>query len=182
VIVIPGINPEPWKVGPASAIRTGGGKLAASIAPDPGLQVYQEALKEEFRLLGVPLLAPNYHLRFWWWRQLETYRGPKRMVTRNAVDQTNLQKAAEDAMQPSKEGRNRSQFDGIITNDRYCVFSGGTIMEQSKTAEPLIVIEILSGFGDPDTVLPAEITDLAADAIEKALSANKSTHEYMEIP
>lgn len=144
VVALAGITPEPWRVGQASAVRRGP-KLGAMIAGDPALVNFQEAVREELRELKVPLLTPYYHLRFWWWRELAVYEGKKRMVTKSRADQTNLQKALEDALQPCKESKYREQFDGIITNDRYCISSGGMIVAQEKGIESLTLIEIVSG-------------------------------------
>jgi len=185
VIALVDINPEPWRVGEASAVRRNG-KLGAFISPDPALVNYQEAVRETLREMKVPLLEPAYHLRFWWWREIVTYESASgRMVTKHKVDQTNLQKGTEDALQKCKETKNRSAFDGVITNDTYCMSSGGMIVEQEKGVEPLTLIEIVSGAtygsGEPYP-WPPTITQEGLDLIEFANKANKSTWMSVDVP
>lgn len=172
-----GINPEPWKVGPASVIRAGG-KARAYIAPDPELQgfqsTYQDALAEHPLVRGLkePLLKPPYQIRFFWWRQIVTYQGANRMVTRQRVDQTNLQKACEDALQPQKQTKYRDFFPGIITNDRYCQFSGGLMVEQEKETYPVIAVEIASEINTTGRmVFPLDMMDETAIAVVLAQEA-----------
>lgn len=187
VIALHNINPEPWRVGEASTVRRGPqGKLGAFIAPDPALVNYQEAVREELRNMRVPLLTPNYHLRFWWWREIITYESASgRKVTKNRVDQTNLQKATEDALQKCKETKNKKAFGGVITNDAYCVSSGGMIVEQDKNVKPMILIEIVSGAtygsGQPYP-WPASLTPEGLDIFEVACSTGRSQWMTTDVP
>lgn len=183
VIALPGIIPEPWRVGQASAVRRGG-KLGAMVTGDPALVNFQEAVRDELRALKVPLLAPNYHLRFWWWRELAVYEGKKRMVTKSRADQTNLQKALEDALQPCKESKYREHFDGVITNDRYCLSSGGMIRAQEKGVESLTVIEIVSGADSAEDRMPwgGEMTEAGEDMAAWARREGSSWWMTTDVP
>lgn len=185
VIGIPHVNPEPWRVGPIATSRYGkGGKLGSYVAPDPALATYQEALREVFRQLQVPPLDRGYHLRFWWWRKIEQYRGKTRMVTKNAVDQTNLQKAAEDALQPCKAGDKREAFDGVIDNDRYCLSTGGLIIRQDKEVEtPLIIVEIVSGTDlMSDTLLLRPMTVLVKEVATACFETSEPAYLSTPVP
>jgi hypothetical protein len=160
--VIAGLNPEPWK-----APKQGRNGAYS----DPEFTAYKEALREELGLLhgDTPLLEPPYQLRFFWWREIVTYQGANRMVTKQAVDQSNLQKAAEDCLQPHK----KSGWTGVITNDRYCQFSGGLIVEQAKEVEPIIAIEIASEVTTTGRIVfPLDMMDHTADLVLHAMQTN----------
>ncbi|WGH21948.1 RusA-like resolvase [Rhodococcus phage Trogglehumper] len=173
--VIHGINPEPWKVGPVSTSRAGG-KLTSYVAPDAELAGFQSSVQDVLsqhpllRGLKEPLLKPPYQIRFFWWRQIIQYQGAKRMVTRQRVDQTNMQKACEDALQPQKKTKYREFFPGVIENDRHCQFSGGLIVEQEKDVYPVIAIEIASEISTTgQMVLPLNMMDETANAVVLAM-------------
>lgn len=173
--VVHGINPEPWKVGPVTNSRVNG-KMRPFVAPDKDLEAFQstyrDMLLQQPILAGLkqPLLKPPYQIRFFWWRQIEQYQGAQRMVTRQRVDQTNLQKAAEDALQPQKETKYRDFFPGIIANDRFCQFSGGLVVEQDKDVYPVIAVEIASEITTTgQIVLPLNMMDETANSVVLAM-------------
>lgn len=120
-----GVNPEPWTVGTGSVNRKNGGQYV-SISKDEKLRTYQEAVREELQALGVSQLIPPYHVRFYFSRQL--------IGNAKFCDETNMQKATEDALQ-----------DLLIGNDRDNIYCGGFIVAQHKdmTAdEGWVAIEI----------------------------------------
>lgn len=121
---ITGINPEPWSAGTAYKR----GPHAVGIAKDGKLRAYQDALIDEF-----PVQNPNQTMldkndtkldvSFYFWRQT---------AANGAVaDATNMQKATEDALQ------------GLLySNDRNNHKVSSTIMEQTPTTEPCIMIVV----------------------------------------
>lgn len=166
--VISGLNPIPWKVGPIGSMRRGG-KLVPYVAPDPELKSYQDGLRTWFITNGIPPLDPPYQIRFLFWRKIISYQGKSRMVTKQRADQTNLQKATEDALQPSKS----PEWAGLISNDRECQYSGGLIVEQEKDTEPMVAIEIFSGIPTRDVMyFPRNIMPETAMAV---LDARRNT-------
>lgn len=158
------LNPEPWKVGPAYVVRTGGAPKAR-IAPEPTLQTYQNAVKDELRLQGVELLPGDYSLYFSFSRQLASYSTASGGTsTRNACDATNMQKATEDALQGV-----------LIHNDRDVVRVGSVIVDQGPQVSPFVIIEILFGLTDEDSSkmddVPREYMD---EAIERMIATEKA--------
>lgn len=128
---IPGINPEPWAIGPIST-RTSGGKRIPFVGVNEVLKTYQEALRVEFQNME---LAPHMidvpsELEIFFWRRLDGYEfnsGAKHQ--RHVADTTNLVKGTEDALQ------------GILfPNDRLNLVIRGQIIEQSATTDPGIII------------------------------------------
>lgn len=125
-----GVNPEPWVVPPFSPARVGK-KLIVKAGRDQGLHAYQEAIKDELRSQNAEMLKPPYGLKFWFFHRVEQYRTQSgRTVTTNIPDVTNLQKAAEDALQGL-----------VIDNDRHVIFT------QSARAvameDPYFIIEVI---------------------------------------
>ena len=150
------LNPEPWAVGPAFVVRTGGAPKAR-IGPDHTLQTYQNAVKDELRLQGVTEILPgDYSLHFSFSRQLAKYgTASGRTSTRNAADATNMQKATEDALQGV-----------LIHNDRDVVRVGSVIIDQGPSVTPFVVIEILYGLTDED---PSVLTDAPLELMDEAI-------------
>lgn len=159
-LVVTGINPEPWK-GP----RVGRNGAYS----DSEFTNYKEAMRAalEIEFGDTVLLDPPYQVMFYWWREIVSYKGPSgRMVTKKSVDQTNMQKALEDCMQPHKQ----SNWAGIIKNDSLCQFSGGLIIEQDKEVTPLIAIEIASSIQSTGKiVLPPNMLEQTADLVADAM-------------
>lgn len=125
-----GVNPEPWEVGQAFARRKGG-KLSAGVSPSMKLQAYQSALREEVEQYDLPPAETRpLEVYFWFWRQIEEVRTPTGRISHsNYADSTNLQKAAEDALQ------------GVLyTNDRSNLRVGGEIVSQSQDTKPGLVV------------------------------------------
>lgn len=130
---IPGINPEPWAIGPITSRKMIGGKRGAPfVGPNEGLQTYQNALRVEFQNMELPpvMIDGPSEIEFYFWRRLDSYEfsdGSKHQ--RHIADTTNLIKAAEDALQ------------GILfPNDRLNVVVHGQIVEQSPSTNPGLLI------------------------------------------
>ena len=159
-IIITDINPEPWK--PPRVGRSGA-------YSDPEFTNYKQAMRTALAVeYNEPtLLDPPYQISFWWWREIVTYQNAAgRNITKKKVDQTNLQKALEDCMQPHKD----SGWAGIIKNDSMCQYSGGLIVEQDKGVTPMVAIEIVSGIQSTGKIiLPREMMDQTADLVFEAM-------------
>lgn len=141
--VLHDINPEPWRVGPASVARNRAGKWFARIGPDTQLVAFQNAVKEALEGTAVKLDG-EIELRFYFWRRLDKYTTTRRTSTRHVVDATNMQKATEDALQGV-----------LMDNDREVKSIQSTIVEQSIDTAARIVICIRQWSGlDPSEIPP----------------------------
>jgi hypothetical protein len=121
LIVIQGINPEPWAIGTVNCW----GKGKGSISPNPKVVNYQQAIREELEHQGIQMVnglwAQDLYIMYW----RSTERG-------NHADVTNLNKATEDALQGI-----------LINNDRDNRKVTGEIMEQHNHVEHVgLMIEI----------------------------------------
>lgn len=127
-ITIP-LNAEPWAIGPLG-IGYKGKKPYPTVAPNPQLASFKEAVKEHFEGGTYTLPYAEVEIEFYFWRRLDQYFGPSgRRVTKSAADATNLQKGLEDALQ------------GILFgNDRNVRSVKSVIMDQSRTTEPMILV------------------------------------------
>lgn len=157
------LNPEPWAVGNAYVVRSGG-KLTARVGPNPGLQSYQEAVREE--LADVKMLPPGrYRLDFYFWRQQAQYLdAADRKRQRNQADATNMQKALEDALQ------------GVLfENDRDVAQISSTIVAQGVEVKPCIVIRAALIHDGNGVLLPHYIAQKVNEVREAApkKSSNK---------
>jgi Holliday junction resolvase RusA-like endonuclease len=146
------INPEPWAIGNVGTGRKGG-KIWAYVSPNPQLQSYQSAVKEEMETILVDSIdidfkADEYDLEFFFWRNLSGGA--------NWADSTNLQKATEDALQ------------GVLfDNDRRVRSVASTIVEQDTECEPNVVIRIGRWKGFNDKSIPDHIwNDIRASGHE----------------
>lgn len=161
------LNPEPWKVGPAYVVKNSG-VPKAKIGPDPTLQTYQNAIKDELTMQGVELLPGDYSLYFTFSRNLASYgTSSGKTSTRNAADATNMQKATEDALQGV-----------LIHNDRDVVRVGSVIVDQGPLVSPFVVIEIMYGLTDDDSSkMDDKDPDLMEQAIEGMIAAEQAREE-----
>ena len=129
VYALEGINPEPWAIGKAFAMR---GLARAGIAPNRKLVAFQQAAREALLAeYDPPLLTCPIKMHFFFSRAVEkTSYGDKSAHAMHA-DATNLQKALEDA------------FQGILyKNDNQVIDIHSSIVDQSTTAEPGIAIVV----------------------------------------
>lgn len=128
---IPGINPEPWAIGPVGT-RMNKGKRVAYVGEEAVLKNYQQALRTEFESIQLPpnVINEPSELEIYFWRRLDKYEfdgGAKHQ--RHVADTTNLVKGTEDALQ------------GILfPNDRLNMVIHGHIVEQSPSADPGLII------------------------------------------
>lgn len=97
IFAIP-INPQPWKVPPAAAARSGS-RVFVKFGQDQGGAAFKEALKESIVAQGAFMMDPGYSLDIFTWRRREQYKDKaNRTRTKNRVDATNMQKLIEDAL------------------------------------------------------------------------------------
>lgn len=147
--VLHGINPEPWRVGPASAARNSRGKWFARIAPDAQLVAFQKAVKEILEHVSEQVEG-EIELRFYFWRKLDEYKTETRDSARHIADATNMQKATEDALQGV-----------LMDNDRAVKRVQSTIVEQSTDTTPRIVVCITKWDGlNPHEIPPSVWEDI----------------------
>jgi Holliday junction resolvase RusA-like endonuclease len=129
------LNPVAWKSPTAYAIRRGG-SIRAAMAPAVEVRAYQEALAEMFREQwgDRPTITDPVCLQWKFARRLVSYESATgRTVTKHRQDGTNLQKAAEDALQAS----------GVIKNDVQVHAWSGVIVEQSKdVSDPFVEVAV----------------------------------------
>lgn len=92
------VNPEPWAVGKVGVGRKNG-KTFPTVGPNAKLVSFQQEVREWFEDQKVDMIRGDVELEFFFWRKLDQYQGPKRTVTTNEADATNMQKATEDALQ-----------------------------------------------------------------------------------
>lgn len=162
------LNAEPWKV-PSASIGRARGKLHIEMHKDRGLVAYQEAVKEQMATLypDAPKLEGEVDITFYFWRHLALYQGAKKLVTRNACDATNAQKALEDALQ------------GILyDNDKANVHVESWVMEQGSHVEPLTMIRVRHCDVRPN--MAAKVAELKA-AWPKELAGITNVHDIGEV-
>jgi len=144
------INPEPWAVGTVTPTKGKG----ARISPNPNLQTFQQAVKEELAAQVPFKFGPQegfLKVRFYFWRQTAKYLDTNdRVRQRNIADATNLQKGLEDALQ------------GVLfENDRDVRDIRSVIVEQGTAVKPLIIIgvDLLSHIYHDNTLgeIPTEV-------------------------
>lgn len=141
IIVINGINPEPWTSPTASVIRAGG-KPRPQLHKNARLRNYQEAVQEviapELTTRSELFSDDNLDLQCFFWRQIEQYQtATGRNQSRHAADASNLLKALEDALQGL-----------VFKNDRQVRRAQTTIVKQEKNIEPKIIV-LVTHMGDP---------------------------------
>jgi hypothetical protein len=131
--LVPGINPEPWAIGPITSRKMIGGKRGVPfVGPNETLTTYQQALVAELQALPNPVALINgtSELELFFWRRLDRYEfdsGKKHQ--RHIADTTNLIKGTEDALQGL-----------LFPNDRQNVVVHGHIVEQGPDTNPGLII------------------------------------------
>lgn len=136
------LNPEPWKVGPVNNRHVG---------QDPSLAAYQEGVREQLLKYTPLLLKGSVDLEFWFWHTRVRYQGAKKIVVKNAVDVTNLQKATEDAVQGI-----------LIDNDRNVVNVHSHMVAQGEDIQGAVVVKVSPARPAPIHLLPEEILEQIA--------------------
>lgn len=140
--VITDVNPEPWAIGPLGVTRRNN-KAIPYVGPNQQLVVFKKAVAEALAEFNPTLIDGPVALEFFFWRRMDQYKTAQaRTARKNEADATNLQKALEDALQGI-----------LITNDRNVHSISSTVVEQSLTTIPRIVIKVSTWNGfDPDTI------------------------------
>lgn len=159
------LNGEPWK-SPSPSFGRRGGKNFVQMHKDQGLVAYQKAVREQMNELypDATMVTGDVDITFYFWRNLAIYQGAKKVVSRNACDATNAQKALEDALQ------------GILyENDKNNVHVESWIMEQGSQVEPLTVIRVRPCEVRPN--LAAKVAALKAEWPTGAASGFTNVHE-----
>jgi Holliday junction resolvase RusA-like endonuclease len=133
IIQLPGINPEPWAIGPLG-YRHVNGKIRPYVGPNAKLKSFQDEVKKdlEFQLSkdDETPYESDCTLRFFFWRRLDSWETQGgRKANAHVADATNLQKALEDALQGV-----------LISNDRNVRQITSEIVEQGPNVNPGIII------------------------------------------
>lgn len=146
LIVIRGLNPEPWE-SPEGAIGWRGRKPYVQMHKPATSRAFQEAIKDELDAFDTTMMEGPLIVRFWLWRDLPAYEADSgKQVRRHVADATNMQKAIEDACQ------------GILfKNDNQNVFVQTFIVQQDADVDPCIIIEV--------TPMTVEV-DIDIDAVQ----------------
>jgi Holliday junction resolvase RusA-like endonuclease len=153
--MFPGINPQPWEIGPVGW-RTVAGKKQPAIGPSPQLKTYQKALKTELEKMNLsPATFEKVRLEFYFWRRLDTHKsfaGNKpRDVVAKVSDSTNMQKATEDALQGY-----------LLINDRQVKDIRSVIVEEGPDVDPGVIVKmILIEESSPINVSPEMLAEFA---------------------
>jgi Holliday junction resolvase RusA-like endonuclease len=142
--VIDGINPVPWTA-PSVSVGRKNGKPYPQVYSSSELKNYKEALAEAIRdrYPDAEVIEDEIALRFLFWRRLDSMEGNKRRKG-HVADATNLQKAAEDALQ------------GVLfKNDVQVIHAESWVMAQHDAVEPCVVIELVWHPARPE--VPTEV-------------------------
>lgn len=148
--VIP-VNPDPWAIG-ALGVGKRNGKFFPTVAPNPQLVAYKDAVREELEKQNVAMLpAGEYQIKLFFWRQLDSHASGRK----NIADATNLQKATEDAVQKV-----------LIDNDRGVVDIRSRVVEQSPETVGRVVMYVAPA----DPFDPNEIPNSVWEIVDSASS------------
>ena len=151
--MVEGINPQPWQASEGQVV----GKSRKIVFHKPEqLRFYQQALAISFEQQNpgfVPLMTDiPLMVRFYFWREIEVIEGTSGKIAQsNVADATNLQKAAEDALQ-----------DVLYGNDQNNVDIRSRIMEQAIGVAPRILIMVA-----PDPKLTVTETDFVLAKVKE---------------
>lgn len=127
------VNPVGWKA-PTAFARRGAGRVGVGTAPSVEVEAYKSALREALipQWGDRPAIEQPCRIDLFFRRQLITYVSASgRNVTKHRADLTNMRKSTEDCLQP-----------WLVKNDVLVVQGWTEIIEQSKTAEPEVTIEV----------------------------------------
>ena len=136
-------NPEPWTTPPYSAGRKNG-KLFVNAGRNEHSENFKQSVRESLLAQGATMVTGKIHnVHFLWWRQLVQYEDSAgRRRTKNAVDTTNCQKLAEDALQGV-----------LIDNDRENRFVSSQFIGQAKSSEYGFFVVMIESYGDADGMI-----------------------------
>jgi Holliday junction resolvase RusA-like endonuclease len=138
------INPVPWTVPSISIRRSKNGKPYPQLYSSETLVTYKKALYGEIKKdykLDEPTKSP-VRLEFYFSRKIESFNTKGRKRNSNYADATNLQKAAEDALQGL-----------LFVNDSQVTQVSSTVVAQDPDALPWVVVKLTI---DPHYLCPPE--------------------------
>lgn len=145
IIVMKGLNPEPW-TSPTASVGRKGGRVIPQLHKNARLRNYQAAIKEMLEKQGMTPVYQNkepVELHCFFWRQIERYEtATGRKQSRHKADATNLLKALEDALQGF-----------AFKNDSQVQLARSCIVEQKPETEPKIVVVVTYASPDPEAPL-----------------------------
>jgi len=124
------VNPQPWTV-PTFSAGMKNGHMFCSPAPDAKGNDFKEAVQEELRAQNAYMMKAPYRIEFWFDHKLESTRS-------KAVDATNMQKLAEDALQGI-----------VIDNDRNVSEIHSYNFEQDGMAAGMFLIHVVDNAKPP---------------------------------
>jgi hypothetical protein len=155
------LNPEPWAVGEAYVMRSGG-KMRAAIGPNQQLRAYQEAVRETLLtdyhalfdpLRDVPLFVKGTPLQLtcYFWRQRAEYKTHQGATARkHEIDATNALKAIEDAFQKL-----------LYHNDKDNLRVTSTMVTQDQdVTHPKIVVHLEPYLGFDPHEIPTDVWEV----------------------
>lgn len=125
------VNPEPWTVGTVGTGRRDG-RITGFISSDAQMVAFKEAVAESLVQGSYRMREGDLSVTFYFYRRQSDYKtagGPRHR--KHIADATNMQKAAEDALQ------------GILfENDRNNLHVESYVMEQGPEAKGLFVVSV----------------------------------------
>lgn len=148
-LLLDGCNPEPWTA-PQGAIGRRGGKPFVMMHKSAQLDTYQKTVAE-----AVADILPDDFVPFieelvldvWFWRRLDSYKSEAgKTVTKHRADRSNLLKAFEDALQGVAMEKDAPKVGCVYINDVQIVSGETSIVEQTKTVDPMIFVRLESAF------------------------------------
>lgn len=121
------LNPVPWAIGPVGSGRRNG-KPYSYVGRNQELHAFQEAVTD---LVGVhEFLEGDICLELYFWRELPEYKNEKdHAIRKHHADNTNMQKATEDALQGC-----------IYVNDKFVVKNITQTMAQGPDVEGRVYV------------------------------------------
>lgn len=136
------VNPYPWKVPPFSAGRKGN-RMFVSAGRDEGLHSYKQAIKEQLEAKVTWKIEGPVALYLWFYRNIPEYTTAQgRRARKHEADNTNLQKATEDALQ-----------EYLYENDKDVAYNVSYRVEQSADAQGMVVVCVVP-WDMPQPVFP----------------------------
>lgn len=140
------INPEPWATGPLGI----NAKLRRPyMGRNQQLDAYKEAVREELNLKypNTDQILEPIEIMFLFWRERARYTSPTgKLVTKNEVDTTNMQKATEDALQGL-----------LFPNDKNVRDVHSILVDQGPHVRGKIAIRLRPWPGFDSSVIPQDV-------------------------
>ncbi|AOE44559.1 resolvase [Gordonia phage Jumbo] len=164
------VNPLPWKVPPAGAVRKGK-KSFVSFGQDAEGASFKDAVREEIVSQGAYMMEPAYALDIITWRRRDQYKDKRNYTrTKNRVDSTNMQKLVEDALT------------GVCFHDDVDNLKVGIHQaEQSITTVPMIILVVRGELESANGGLPNWIESVPLDVrieVEKLYAEAREKQQF----